>query len=596
MRCRCCCNSQQLGTSFLIFITTTLVHYIGCRHNGLTLDDKHTLLSNPLIQSPTFPSYQNLLTSDYWGQVLDERSHQSFRPITTVSFWIDAGGAPASDLSIYRLHRTNILLHAICAVLIEQVALKHGASINNAVLASLFFAVHPVVTEAVANISGRAELLGCCFGLLYYLLFTSWDMNKQVRYSLGVILSLLATFSKESGYASTIIVSVYCWLKWKRNNSNNNNTHRWTRLTDEAPVATAIVAIVGAVRLQFLKANVFGGSQPLFTAIDNPLTNASLSSPSLLMSTAYINVKSLSLLLNPLGSTLCPDYSGPACPIITEVQDYRNFTTVVVLGVLFVFCYICVERFRRKNSPNTVTGIVLVLWWLVPMSIASNVFFHVGFCIAERTLYTPLIGIVLLVFLIVLPQCQRLLIYVESCQIDIFIHPTRINLTMFKRTVRWLFNGMGVALVVLFIAMTKRTVEREHVWSSNFHLWSHAEQECVGTSRVMNNLGKAYQRMGKNELSKIHLKQAIALDPSSNLPHFNLGMIAQKENDCATALTHYTKSIQLHPLHVASYNNMGACALQMGHRTKAVDYLQKACELDPTNEGAKRNLKQALGQ
>jgi Tfp pilus assembly protein PilF len=73
-------------------------------------------------------------------------------------------------------------------------------------------------------------------------------------------------------------------------------------------------------------------------------------------------------------------------------------------------------------------------------------------------------------------------------------------------------------------------------------------------------------------------------------------MIAQKENDCATALTHYTKSIQLHPLHVASYNNMGACALQMGHRTKAVDYLHKACELDPTNEGAKRNLKQALGQ
>ena len=591
MKRRCCCNRQQLGNSFLIFITTTLVHYIGCRHNGLTLDDKHTLLANPLIQSPSFPSYQKLLTSDYWGQPLDERSHQSYRPITTVSFWIDAGGAPASVLSIYRLHRTNTLLHAFCAVLIEQVALKHGASINNAVLASLFFAVHPVVTEAVANISGRAELLGCCFGLLYYLWFTAWDINKQVRYSVGVILSLLATFSKESGYASTIIVSVYCWLKWKR----NNNTHRRMRLTDEAPVATAIVAIVGAVRLQFLKANVFG-SQPLFTAIDNPLTNTSLSSTSLLMSTGYINVKSLSLLLNPLGSTLCPDYSGPACPIITQVRDYRNFITVVVLVVLFVFCYIIFERFRSKNSPNTVTCIVLVLWWLVPMSIASNVFIHVGFCIAERTLYTPLIGIVLLVFLIVMPQCQWLLIYVESCQIDIFIHPTRIDLSMFKRIVRWLFNGTGVALFVLFIAMTKRTVEREHVWSSNFHLWSNAEQECVGTSRIMNNLGKAYQRMGKNELSKMYLTKAIALDPSSNLPHFNLGMIAHKEKDCATALTHYTKSIQLHPLHVASYNNMGACALQMGQRTKAVEYLNQARLLDPTNEGAKRNLKQAVGQ
>jgi hypothetical protein len=567
--------SSSLIHSIIIFTTCFIVHWVGSRNNGLTFDDKHTLLQNPIVKSSNIPSFKALMTSDYWGSKLDQHSHQSFRPVTTISFWIDAGGNPSSLSSAKRLHTTNIIIHSINSVLIGKIASKHGATKNYSILASLYFAVHPVLTESIANISGRAELLGCLFGLSYYLLLTSTSLNLKTYtlFIVGIILSLLSTFSKESGFASTVIVIIYFWTKWKTYQSDDAKIKFF--------VATTIAGIVGSARVQFLKTSILGtttsSTAPLFNSIDNPLTNQSLSFKSLVLSTGHTNVINLRLLFNPLPSSLCPDYSGKGCPIIDEIQDVKNLSTLLAIVFIIVILFFIfywgqnIGKGSNVNFNHYIASVVALCWWCIPMSIASNIFVHVGFCIAERTLYSPLVGVVLLIFTKVLPCAAGRWRYVSS-----------------SRNIQWIFGIFGI---ILFVAMTTRTIKREKNWSSNFQLWSSAEKECKQvTSRILNNLGKAYQRMGHTEPAKKYLNRAIDLNPFSNLPHFNLGMMDQKEKNCPSALEHYRRSIILNPYHSASYNNAAVCALQLGERVKALNYFKKASELN-SDGGTRRKLK-----
>ena len=230
-----------------LFVVTAIIYLVGSRDNQLTLDDAHTILRNPIIQSKSFPSIDRLLTTDYWGTPLtDSHSHQSFRPITTFTFYLDAGGDPSSSKSIHNLHRTNILIHSCVVMVVVVLLTRLGIQKQNALLGSLFFAIHPIVTESVANVTGRAELLAAFFGISYYLLatttFASFTTSTSISLSTLISLSspcaLLATFSKEVGFASTIIVIFHF--------SIIQPSLKGTVL------ATVVSMLVGALRLHFL--------------------------------------------------------------------------------------------------------------------------------------------------------------------------------------------------------------------------------------------------------------------------------------------------------------------------------------------------------
>tara|TARA_B100000787_G_C16094099_1_gene250339 strand:+ start:358 stop:759 length:402 start_codon:yes stop_codon:yes gene_type:complete len=120
-----------------------------------------------------------------------------------------------------------------------------GIQKQNALLGSLFFAIHPIVTESVANVTGRAELLAAFFGISYYLLATttfasttSTSISLSTLFSLSFPCALLATFSKEVGFASTIIVIFHF--------SIIQPSLKGTVL------ATVVSMLVGALRLHFL--------------------------------------------------------------------------------------------------------------------------------------------------------------------------------------------------------------------------------------------------------------------------------------------------------------------------------------------------------
>ena len=56
-------------------------------------------------------------------------------------------------------HLTNLLLHALNALLLIELARRSGASEPAALLGAAVFALHPIQTEAVAYVAGRTDVL-----------------------------------------------------------------------------------------------------------------------------------------------------------------------------------------------------------------------------------------------------------------------------------------------------------------------------------------------------------------------------------------------------------------------------------------------------
>ncbi|KAI8503879.1 Protein O-mannosyl-transferase tmtc4 [Branchiostoma belcheri] len=137
-------------------------------------DDSEAIVNNKdlLSETPVWELFQH----DFWGKNLASKtSHKSYRPLTVLTFrlnhWFTGGLSQP-----WSFHVVNLLLHAaICVQLLHVFSVIFGgvqhdssgsrvfAAPRASLLAATLFAVHPVHTESVAGVVGRAELLCALF-------------------------------------------------------------------------------------------------------------------------------------------------------------------------------------------------------------------------------------------------------------------------------------------------------------------------------------------------------------------------------------------------------------------------------------------------
>lgn len=110
-----------------------------------------------------------LWRNDFWGTPLNSSgSHGSYRPLCVLTFRINYW---ASGFRPWSFHLVNVLLHMLNTGLVLSVA-RLLLPLKSASMAASLFAAHPVHTEAVSGIVGRADLLACFFYLLSFLCYT----------------------------------------------------------------------------------------------------------------------------------------------------------------------------------------------------------------------------------------------------------------------------------------------------------------------------------------------------------------------------------------------------------------------------------------
>jgi tetratricopeptide (TPR) repeat protein len=114
------------------------------------------------------------------------------------------------------------------------------------------------------------------------------------------------------------------------------------------------------------------------------------------------------------------------------------------------------------------------------------------------------------------------------------------------------------------------------------------------SAAVYNNLGGAWEDLGKPAEAEAAYEKAIALQPDLAVAHYNLGVALKKRGKLPEAIAAYRKAIDHKPDFVFAYNNLGNALVARGQFGEAVAALQKAVELAPDDAWAHRNLGIAL--
>ncbi|XP_075740375.1 protein O-mannosyl-transferase TMTC1-like [Rhipicephalus microplus] len=570
--------------------------YVNSLDGDFVHDDMVAVVGNPDVTGESrrhaaSSSSSSLWINDFWGRPMaDPRSHKSYRPLTVLTF---RANYYVHGRQVRGYHVVNVALHCACSVLVAVVARRvMRITALHACLSSMLFAAHPVHTEAVSSIVGRAEVLCCLFFLLSFLCYHRCRLSRDVQGSHGQskwlaasgLLSLCALLSKEQGITvlplcmalriSTLVRdSMHTGKEMQRRKAGC-----WTWpvcrycirgiayrcITDSELVALTTLTIL----LLCFRICILQGSLPEFSEMDNPAAFSSMHTTRLL-TYSYLCAFNAWLLLCP--RTLSYDWQMGSIPLVTSPCDCRNLATLALLTSLLALGWRILTRLKRKSSPasgsreqlcyynNTeqprdpsLRLLVPLLLTVLPFLPASNLFVTVGFVVAERVLYIPSIGMSLLV-------AEGLCRFHMRC----------------SRVLRWCSTSICFILVLLFAA---RTWNRNIVWASREALFESGVMDLPGNAKVHYNYANLQKDIGNSDLAIKHYRLAIALWPNHASAHNNLGTVLTSAEESEQ---HFRYALNVNANHPGAHFNLANIYSKQGQKDVARALLERAVELDP---------------
>ena len=212
------------------------------------------------------------------------------------------------------------------------------------------------------------------------------------------------------------------------------------------------------------------------------------------------------LLLNP--SHLCAEYAMGTIPGISSFADPRILLTLVTFAMITFLGLYSVSGHGRHRKV-VLFSLSLMVFPFIP---ASNLFFPIGFVIAERILYLPSMGF-------------SMLVGWGAWHI--------LNRSETSATVRLLVK-MGLVYLILFHAA--KAMSRNRHWQSNLSLYSSAVKFAPNNGKMFSNLATVYDMKGNRSFAETLFKQAIELEPTYVTAYMNLGYILRGENRTMEAI------------------------------------------------------------
>ena len=141
-----------------------------------------------------------------------------YRPLQLISYTLDHS---VWSLDPRGYHLTNVILHILAALSVFWLVRVLFHDLRLALFTSLLFVVHPVHTEAVSYISGRAEPLVVIFlmtSFVYHI--KTLTQGKPRHYLLMISCYILAVLSKELSLVFPFLLLLYHYtfrrpVRWK---------------------------------------------------------------------------------------------------------------------------------------------------------------------------------------------------------------------------------------------------------------------------------------------------------------------------------------------------------------------------------------------
>jgi len=510
--------------------------------NGEFLWDDHLLVKdNIYIRSWT--KLGKVFTEDIGAGAATR--YNFYRPIQMTTYMMDYS---IWGLNVVGYHLTNTLLHILVALSIYWLITLLYDNKLLSFLTTTLFVIHPIHTEAVAYISGRADSLAALFMLICLILYIKQHRLKSIGlYFLMLLSYILALLSKEYSLILPALLLLYCYSFEKR------------------PRRHEVLSILGISFIYILVRTAALKILPSYTPYNTTLLQR--------MPGFFVAITDyLRLLILP--SNLHVGYGE-------KVFNFGEPKAILGIVILFLLSFFV---FRKRRSNKLV--FFSTAWFFITLLPVSNLY-PVNAYMAEHWLYLPSIGFFLILAdkLCLIYRIKRFRIFTALFIISLLAYYSYLTIkqngywrepiAFCERTIKYIPNDRRI---YDNLGNAYENIGRYEKAIASFNKALEINPNYAGTYY---NLGNVYKALGKYDEAIALYKKALKLDSNFVYAYNNLGNVYTALGKYDEAITLYRKALQVNPNYTDAYYNLGNLSRTVGNHKEAIALYKMAIEINP---------------
>jgi len=523
-------GDRRVITEALVCAAAGALAFLNSLGGGFVWDDIYLVVKNPYVKG--IANLPTLFTTGYWASL--GKTGGLYRPLTMLSFLVENAVAGVSP---WLYHLDNLILNSLAAVLVYLIARRviNGADTVAPLLAGLIFAVHPVHTEAVSWVSGRAELLSSVFFMAAFLAFLH-PTRRVVRQEVSAGLFLLGLLCKETAVTLPAVVLLYMLLVRRERGLRP--------LAASVLPYVLVLATYVPVRLAVLGGHA-GPQTQMFAAVSGYHTFLTM------MKAGFQYVR---LTLFPTGLQVAYVF-----PPVGSIMNYQ------VAGFIIAILLLAVMSWRLYRTRPVV--LYFILWFIVTLLPVSNLI-PTEVIMTERALYLPSAGACILLG------------------------------ALFARAYSVRRVAAMMSVLVVLAAFTALTVNRTPVWGNDrlfqtelLGINKRLVHNFPDQPEAYTKLADSYVALGEISRAGPLYERALSLYPDDCGALYGLGNAYKSAGRLEDALRELKSALECgydRPSDI--HGNIAAILYEMGELDESEKQLEAAIKLDPYEPRHRVNL------
>ncbi|MBI5675378.1 MAG: tetratricopeptide repeat protein [Nitrospirae bacterium] len=418
-------------------------------------------------------------------------------------------------LDVMGYHLVNIFIHIFNSLLLywlitltfrtpffsvagSPMTFPDGSRNLIALFTALFFAVHPIQTQAVTYIVQRFASLATLFYMLSLVMYIKWRELKEQqtkRYMPGIILyavsllsAVLAMKTKEFAFTLPIVMAIYELMFF------DGKIMKKTRYL--IPFFLAVLVIPTALADN-------GGSIAVLSGVNKEDLNiygerSSMSGGDYLFTQFRVIVTYIRLLFLPINQNI--DYDYPIYSSFFDPAVVLSFLSLLSVIIAGIYLYRLSKRPERRDRCWLRLISFGIFWFFITLSPESGVI-PIMDLIFEHRVYLPSVGFFMALTAAIgagLARCENRGIYAKK--VIVFV------------------------MLLVVIILSGATYTRNTVWQDNMSLWEDAAEKSPNKARPLHNIGLEYAKQRRTDEAIKAYQAALRLKPDYVACHYDLGV------------------------------------------------------------------------